>query len=45
MQNYGLVGPLGQVFTDVTTVEPRKTVILLGANNQVNATAPQTYQI
>ena len=44
MPDYALFAPLGQVSTEVMNLDPRRTIILLGANTQVNATAPQTYQ-
>ncbi len=45
MQNYVLFEPLGQISNANKTINGRKTMILIGANNQVNATAPQTFQL
>jgi len=40
MQNYALFAPLGEVSTANKTIIGRKTMLLIGANNQINATGP-----
>ena len=45
MQNYVLFEPLGQISNANKTINGSKTMLLIGANNQVNATAPQTFQL
>ncbi len=40
MQNFALFAPLGQVSTANKTIAGKRTMLLIGANNQVNATGP-----